>query len=100
MKAQTNVLQPISNLKEIRPDVRGFVKDDFKTAITEGSGVFRIKTDVFELSKVISDLRIIVKGSNQKKVVQSIDHSRKLWKECLRKSKGDYDKAIRLYEKS
>ena len=96
MKAETQIIQPISNpnqIKYIEPEIRKCVRHDLELAIKGGAVVFEIKTDVFKLM-----LKVVIKKENIEKIKKSIEDSENDWFDCLKKANGNYRKALKLYE--
>lgn len=52
-----------------------------------------------ELVKLTSNFKKILNRSHYKKTMQAIKRSRSLWECCLKKAKGDIEKARQMYDK-
>ena len=91
------VMRPIADKREIPMprEYRKYVKDDLKGV--DSKDVFVINRDVFELSKIMDMIDFSIRRSNHQKTKQSIQHSKKLWKNCLKQAKGDYEKAVKRW---
>lgn len=101
MFREKNALVPIKDIRSIpiRPEYRKFVSKDIKK--TDETS-FTIKRDVFEDLKLkemeVEMNEVFLKTVNTKKIRMCIEESHKLWKECLKKAKGNIEKARQLYD--
>jgi hypothetical protein len=96
---KNNILQPVSNMRQIpiNQEYKKFVEPDLQQGLKSGE-VFVINVDVFEVVKLVHNIKSVIKHSDYKKTLIALRNSKKRWKECLKKVKGNYDKAVLLYE--